>query len=147
MNKPTRAYAFFIAGGFAAAGIIGATVNNRFSIGPHPSSGLVLGVLRTNGWHNLFHFALFPVALWIGLSKSGRDDRLYALWGGLLYTVLGLVGLARGDDAVLFNRLPLNTPDSLIHLALGLAGLAAYWAVTRRRATTTPSAAVGTALR
>ncbi len=127
MSKPTRLYALFIAFGFGAAGVIGFFVNGDFSTGVNVTRKAVFGLLDTNGWHNVFHLALAPVAFWVA-GRAGAA-RAYALTSGGLYTVMGVSGLVLGNKAVLFGLIPVNIADSLIHLTLGLLGLAA-WMVT-----------------
>jgi hypothetical protein len=132
MSKPTRYYALFIGFGFAAAGVLGAFTNNDFSTGADVTRKAVFGLFDTNGWHNLFHFAFAPLAFWVA-NRVGAS-RSFALFGGMLYGAIGVVGLAIGDDAVLFRAIPVNIVDSLTHLALGALGVAAAWyAATARR--------------
>lgn len=132
MSKPTRLYALLIAFGFAAAGILGLFTNNDFSTGVDVTRKAIFGLLDTNGWHNLFHFAFVPIAFWVA-NRAGAS-RSFALLAGLLYAALGAAGIAIGDDAVLFRLIPVNLLDSVIHLSLGVLGVAAAWyAATARR--------------
>ena len=131
MSKPTRLYALLIAGGFTLAGVLGLFVNNDFSTNPITRKA-IFGLLDTNGWHNLFHFAFVPIAFWVA-NRAGAS-RSFAVLGGLLYAGLGLAGIAIGNDAVLFGLIPVNLLDSVIHLSLGVVGVAAAWyAVNARR--------------
>jgi hypothetical protein len=100
----------------------------------------VLGLLDTNGWHNVFHLAFVPLAFWVAGRLSG--SRPFAAFTGFLYVVMGLAGIALGNDAVLLGLMPVNILDSVIHLSLGVFGVAAAWyAATARRSQ--PRVAVG----
>ena len=123
MSKPTRLYALLIAGGFALAGVLGLFVNNDFSTGAALTRKAIFGLLDTNGWHNLFHFAFVPVAFWVA-GRAGAS-RSFAVLGGGLYALMGLAGIAIGNDAVFFGLIPVNLVDSFIHLSLGVLGVAA----------------------
>ena len=131
MSKPTRAYALLIAVGFLTAGVLGVFTNNDFGTGADVTRDAVLGLLDTNGWHNLFHFAFVPLAVWVANRAGGA--RSFALFAGVLYGVIGMSGIVIGDDAVLLGLIPVNLIDSAIHLSLGALGLAASWYATTLR--------------
>jgi p-aminobenzoyl-glutamate transporter AbgT len=125
VSRPTRTYALFIAIGFLAAAVLGAFTNNNFSTGAHIQRSAVLHVLDTNGWHNLFHLAFVPLAVWVA-NRAGASAT-FAIVAGAFYGMMGLVGLGLGNNAVFFGLLPLNIADSLVHLSLGILGVAAAW--------------------
>jgi hypothetical protein len=125
MSRPTRLYALLIAVGFAAAGVIGLFYNNDFSTGANVTRRAIFGLLDTNGWHNLFHLTSVPIAFWVA-NRAGAS-RSFALLAGLLYAVMGVAGIAIGDDAVLVRLIPVNVLDSVIHLSLGVLGVAVAW--------------------
>jgi hypothetical protein len=131
MSKPTRLYALFIAVGLGAAGIIGFFYNGDFSTGANVTRKAVFGLLDTNGWHNVFHLTLAPIAFWV--ANRADAARVYALASGVLYTVMGVYGLVLGNKAVLLGLMPLNILDSVIHLTLGLLGFAAWLVVLARQ--------------
>jgi hypothetical protein len=58
----------------------------------------------------------------------------FVLLAGVVYTLLGIVGLfpAALSNGYLMGLFPMNVPHSVVHLAIGIAGLAA--AITERRA-------------
>ena len=141
MSKPARLYALLIAFGFAAAGVIGFLYNGDFSTGADVTRSAVFGLLDTNGWHNVFHLVLAPVAFWA--ARGPVSARAFALASGGLYTAMGVSGLALGDTAVLLGLMPVNIADSVVHLSLGLVGLAAGWFVAPAAARTGPRYAAG----
>jgi Domain of unknown function (DUF4383) len=80
--------------------------------------------------HNLVHLLTGIVGIAIGYSAI-KATRTFALVFGLVYTVLGVWGLAVGGDfdpLGLFGRI--NMADHVLHIALGVVGLAA-WAMSR----------------
>lgn len=80
--------------------------------------------------HNLVHLATGLVGVGIGFFALTMS-RMYALVFGIVYAVLGIWGLIEGAN---FNPLGLfvqiNMADHVLHLALGVAGIAA-WAMSR----------------
>jgi uncharacterized protein DUF4383 len=83
----------------------------------------VLGLLDVNGWHNVVHIA--TGALGLGAAASLAGARAYALGLGAVYLVVAAWGFAIGDGGVIAGLVPVNTADSVLHLALGAAGVAA----------------------
>jgi hypothetical protein len=78
--------------------------------------------------HNFVHLASGALGLAVGFSMLAYA-RAYALILGVVYALLGVWGLATDgvfDPLGLFVRI--NTADHWLHLAIGLVGLAAYWA-------------------
>jgi hypothetical protein len=76
-----------------------------------------------NGWHNVVHVASGV----LGLALAGSYDgaRAYALGFGALYLVVTVLGFAAGDGEEIFNLIPVNTEDNVLHLLIGIAGLGA----------------------
>ncbi len=82
--------------------------------------------LDVNLLHNLVHLLTGLVGLVVGF-KAMQHARMYALVFGVVYLVVaidGFVGLGIGN--ALFGHV--NQVDNFIHLALGVAGLGAYFA-------------------
>jgi hypothetical protein len=105
------------------AGIIGFFYEASFETGSSVVYDDVFGILAVNGWHNLVHILLGL----LGLFAAGYAARTYALGVGLLYVVLALWGFLETEDGigVLLDLVPINTEDNILHLVLGLTGLAA----------------------
>jgi hypothetical protein len=88
------------------------------------SPGLVkhaLGIFSVNGWQNSFHLATGL----LGLIAAGSRPRPYALGIGLLYLVVAVWGFVVGGGEAIIGILPVNGADNLLHLLIGVAGLAA----------------------
>jgi uncharacterized membrane protein YphA (DoxX/SURF4 family) len=124
-SSPARLYALVVGSVLTVAGIIGFFYNASFDVGNSIEADKVFGILAVNGWHNIVHL----VTGILGLLAVGYAARTYALALGLVYVVvaiLGFVDFASGDlhDTIL-KFIPVNTEDNLLHLALGVVGLAA----------------------
>lgn len=121
--SPARLYATLAGAGLVLAGLAGFLYETSFATGRKLESDAVLGVLEVNGWHNLLHLATGA----LGLALATRAARTYALAVGLAYLLLSLWGFlaADGGFATLLDIIPVNTGGNVLHLLLGLAGLAA----------------------
>jgi Domain of unknown function (DUF4383) len=121
--SPARLYATLVGGVLVIAGIIGFFYEASFATGDDIVSDDVFGILAVNGWHNLIHIALGL----LGLAAAGYAARTYALGVGLLYIVLAIWGFLETENGVgvLIDLVPINTEDNVLHLVLGLTGLAA----------------------
>jgi Domain of unknown function (DUF4383) len=122
-SSPARLYCTLVGAVLVIAGIIGFFWEASFDTGASIQADEVLGILAVNGWHNLVHI-LTGV---IGLALSGAYDgsRLYALCFGAIYLVVALLGFVAGDGDEIFNLIPVNTEDNVLHLLIGLAGVGA----------------------
>jgi Domain of unknown function (DUF4383) len=135
-RSPAQAYALVIGATLVVVGILGFFYNASFGTGDGTERDAVLGILDVNGWHNVVH-VLTGAA---GLAVAGGYDgsRAYALVLGSLYVVLTVLGFVSGDGDELFNLVPINTEDNVLHLLIGIAGLGAGLATP---ATPAPSTA------
>jgi hypothetical protein len=122
-SSPAQLYCTLVGAALVIAGIIGFFYSASFDTG---TSGVLantddlLGVLGVNGWHNLVHILIGLLLL----ACAGSAARSAALGVGLLYLVLSIWGFADSDN-VLLGLVPVNTEDDVLHLILGLVGLAA----------------------
>ena len=134
-SSPARLYALLVGGALTIAGIIGFFYDSSFDTGDALTTDAVLGILDVNGWHNVVHI----VTGLLGLAAVGYAARAYALVLGLVYVVVAIWGFAETTNGVgvILDFLPVNTEDNILHLALGLTGLAAGAATAR----TEPAAA------
>jgi hypothetical protein len=128
-SSPAKLYATLVGAALTIAGIIGFFYSSSF--GSPGEVDEVFGILGVNGWHNVVHL----VTGLLGLAAAGYAARQYALGLGLVYTVIAIWGFILGSDGDLLGLIPVNTEDSVLHLILGLTGLAAG-AATRARAPT-----------
>jgi hypothetical protein len=106
-----------------ALGVLGFFYNASFDSGDGLERDAVLGILDVNAWHNLVHISTGVVGLAVAGSYGGA--RGYALGFGALYLVLALIGFIMGDGEEIANLVPVNTEDNVLHLLLGIAGVAA----------------------
>jgi Domain of unknown function (DUF4383) len=123
VRSPAEVFALVIGATLLVAGIVGFFYNASFGTGDGTERDAVLGVLDVNGWHNLVHIASGAIGLLVAGSYSG--SRAYALVFGGVYLVVALLGFLAGDGEEIFNLIPVNTEDNLLHLLIGLAGVGA----------------------
>jgi hypothetical protein len=124
-SSPARLYATLVGGALVVAGIIGFFYSASFDTGNRVLNDTddLLGILAVNGWHNLVHITTGL----LGLAAAGYAARTYALGLGLVYLIVAIWGFLVVDDGIgaILDILPVNTEDNLLHLVLGLTGLAA----------------------
>jgi hypothetical protein len=134
-SSPARLYALLVGGVLTIAGIIGFFYDSSFDTGSALTADAVLGILDVNGWHNVVHI----VTGLLGLAAVSYAARTYALVLGAVYVVVAIWGFAETTNGfgVILDFLPVNTEDNILHLVLGLTGLAAGAATPR----TVPAAA------
>ena len=122
-RSPAQVYALVVGLTLVALGVLGFFYNASFDSGDGLERDAVLGILDVNAWHNLVHISTGVVGLAVAGSYGGA--RGYALGFGALYLVLALIGFIMGDGEEIANLVPVNTEDNVLHLLLGIAGLAA----------------------
>lgn len=141
---PARLFALLAGGALAVLGVAGFFWGSSFD----PSDralrgelGEVLGIFAVNGPTNLVHLLTGLV----GLTLATRAARTYALATGLLYIVLALWGMLALDRGIaqLLGLIAVDTADNLLHLAIGLAGVAAGAATPLAEPTRRPRARPG----
>jgi hypothetical protein len=93
------------------------------------SGAELLGIFRVSVLHNIAHL-LFAVG--ILMARTHQGARTYLLGGALIYTVLFVYGIfvGGGDDA---NFIPMNGADDVLHAALAVAFIGAYFWTGRAR--------------
>ena len=132
--SPAQLYATLVGAALVIAGIIGFFYDSSFATGDGLTHDDAFGILAVNAWHNLVHV----LTGMLGLVAARNAARTYAFALGLAYVVLAIWGFLATTDGsgTLLSLVPVNTEDNVLHLILGLAGLAAGAA--------TPAAEVGT---
>ena len=90
----------------------------------------MLGVLSVNGWHNVVHLLSGLVGL--AVVRSYSASRTYAIGFGVVYTLVAIWGFVIGDGESILGFLPVNSEDNVLHLLIGVAGVAAYFASAPR---------------
>jgi hypothetical protein len=118
-SSPAKLYATVVGAVLTIAGIIGFFYSSSF--GSPGNVDDVFGILSVNGWHNVVHLATGL----LGLAAAGYFARTYALALGLVYLVVAIWGFIIGSGDAILSIVPVNTEDNVLHLILGLVGLAA----------------------
>ena len=125
---------------FLVVGILGfipgiTTNYDDMSFAGKDSGAELLGIFQVSVLHNIAHL-LFGVG--ILMSRTHEGARLYLLGGSLIYSVLFIYGLfvGAGDDA---NFIPMNGADDVLHAALAIAFIGAYFVTGRERPAATVS--------
>ena len=141
-RSPAQLYALVFGIVLVAAGILGFFYESSFAVGDDTlrEREAVLGILEVNGWHNVVHLVTGAIGLAVAGSYSGA--RAYALGLGAVYILVTILGFAYGDGDSIFKLIPINTEDNILHLLIGVAGIAAGLATPAQpRPTTTATAA------
>jgi Domain of unknown function (DUF4383) len=122
-RSPAQVFSLVVGATLVVVGIAGFFYNASFGTGDGTDRDAVLGILDVNGWHNVVHVLTGA----IGLAVSGGYDgsRAYALGFGSIYLLVTLLGFIAGDGDEIFNLIPVNTEDNVLHLLIGIAGLGA----------------------
>jgi hypothetical protein len=128
-SSPAKLYATLVGTVLTIAGIIGFFYSGSF--GSPGSVDKVFGILAVNGWDNVVHLATGL----LGLAAAGYAARQYALGLGLVYIVVAIWGFIIGSGDSILSIVPVNTPDNILHLIIGLTGLAAGAATSASVAT------------
>src|SRR5687767_6653119 len=122
-RSPAQVYALVFGVVLLAAGILGFFYEASFSSGDDADRDAVLGILDVNGWHNLVH--ILSGVLGLAVAGSYANARLYALGLGIVYIGVAILGFLYGDGDSIFKLIPVNTEDNILHLLIGVSGVAA----------------------
>ena len=123
-RSPAQVYALVIGLALVAAGILGFLYSASFSAGDGTERDAVLGILDVNGWHNVVHIATGALGLLVASSYDA--SRAYALGFGAVYLLVALLGFLAGDGEEIFDLIPVNPEDNVLHLLIAIAGLLAF---------------------
>src|SRR2546423_1925019 len=118
-SSPAKLYATLVGAVLTIAGIIGFFYSGSF--GSPGSVDKEFGILAVNGWHNVLHLATGL----LGLAAVGYAARQYALGLGLVYLVVAIWGFIIGNGGSILSLVPVNLDDNVLHLLIGLTGVAA----------------------
>ena len=97
----------------------------------------VMGLFPVNLLHNLVHLAFGVWGIMAARSITGAKG--YALWAGLIYLVLTVLGLFVPTT---FGLIPIGGNDIWLHALLGVALLGA-WAAFRSATAAPPASTAG----
>jgi hypothetical protein len=140
--SPARLYAALTGLLLVALGVAGFFYGSAF--GAPGQIDHCLGVLRVNGWLNVLHAALGGLGL---LAAATGGSRRFSQLAGLLFTALAIWGWALAPGDAILGFLPAAGGDEVLHLVLGLLGLAAAAATPKGMARADERRAPGAAAR
>ena len=138
-RSPAQLYALIFGAVLTVAGIIGFFYNSEFTSNKEVRDA-VFGILDVNGWHNVVH--VLTGMLGLMAASSYGASRTYALGLGVIYILVAIWGFIVGDGDSILSIIPVNTEDNILHLLIGVSGIAAGMATpavadpTTRTATT-----------
>jgi hypothetical protein len=139
-RSPAQLYALIFGAVLTVAGIVGFFYNSDFTSDKSVRDA-VFGILDVNGWHNVVHILTGILGLIVAANYAA--SRSYALGLGLIYLVVAIWGFIIGSGDSILSIIPVNTEDNVLHLLIGIAGIAAGMATpavadptTERPATT-----------
>jgi len=112
------------------AGIVGFFYSASF--GSPGDVDAMFGIFDVNGWQNVVHILTGSVGL-VAFAAGAGPARQYALGLGAAYLVIAVWGFVTGGDDSILGIVPVNTADNVLHLLVGLAGLAAGLAAPEKR--------------
>src|SRR5215218_9995318 len=121
--SPARLYALVFGAVLVVAGIIGFFYESEFT-DDESVRDAVFGILDVNGWHNVVHIATGALGL-LAFAAGAYAARTYAFGLGVVYLAVAVWGFIVGDGDSILSIVPVNTEDNVLHLALGLLGVAA----------------------
>ncbi len=98
---------------YLAAGVLG-FVPGITVASSQPGQGLLLGILAVNALHNIVHLLLGAALIWGGMSA----DRVTTVNKALAVVFALLVPASLIAPVV--EQVPLNLPDTILHLASAL---------------------------
>ena len=122
-SSPARVYALAVGATLLVAGIIGFFYEPKFT-SDESVRDAVFGILDVNGWHNVVHIATGALGL-AAFAAGLAASRTYALGLGVVYIVVAVWGFVIGSGESILSIIPINTEDSVLHLLIGVTGLAA----------------------
>jgi hypothetical protein len=137
-RTPAQLYALVVGTVLVVAGIIGFFYSSSF--GSPGDVDAVFGILDVNAWHNIVHLVTGA----LGLLALGYAARTYALGLGVVYIAVAIWGFIIGSHESILGFIPINTEDNVLHLALGVLGLAAGAATPAEAAPTRTAAPTAT---
>ena len=115
-------YCVLAGGALTLAGLLGFAADSGFDTGS-AIDGDELIVFEVNGWHNLVHIG--SGLLLLAAANTRPTARAVAFTFGVVYGFVTLWGLVDGDEV--FNLLPVNPADNLLHLFLSAAAVVCAW--------------------
>ena len=122
-QSPARLYALIVGATLVLAGVLGFFYESTFTSDESVRDS-VLGILEVNGWHNVVHIATGALGL-LAFAAGATVSRSFALGLGVVYIAVAIWGFVVGDGDSILSIVPVNTEDNVLHLVIGVTGLAA----------------------
>jgi hypothetical protein len=117
-----QVYALLFGAVLTIAGIVGFFYNSDFTSNKAVHDA-VFGIFAVNGWTNGLHILTGVLGL-VAASSYGAS-RSYAFGFGFVYIVVAIWGFIIGSGDSILSIIPVNTEDSVLHLLIGITGIAA----------------------
>ena len=137
-RTPLEIAAMAVGAVFLLVGVLGfipgVTTGSGPSFAGHHSDAYLLGLFQVSVLHNAVHL-LFGVA-GLALARTVTGAKAYLVYGGVIYLVLFVYGLIFGGSDSAANFVPLNAPDNVLHLLLGVGMLGVGLVLGRTTAAT-----------
>lgn len=125
-SSPTRLFATLSGVVLVIGGTVGFFHSSSFGTPGEIEDALGFAV---NGWINTLHI----VAGALGLLAAGFAARAYSLAAAILFGAMAIWGFALGGDGAILDRFPADEAQNLLHAALAILGLAAWFAERPKR--------------
>ena len=129
-SSPARLYSGSAGATLVVVGIIGFFYSSDF--GSPGNVDAVFGILDVNGWHNVVHILTGALGL-LAFGAGTYAVRQYALAVGAFYIVVAVWGFIVSSGDSILSIIPVNTEDNVLHLLIGIAGIAAGLATVQAR--------------
>jgi hypothetical protein len=82
------------------------------------TNGALLGIFEVDSMHNVVHIVSGVIA--IMCATSYKFTRLYFQIFGVIYSIVAILGFARGGDLYIMH---VNMADNLLHIGIGVVAL------------------------
>ena len=103
---------------FIAVGLLGFFTFAGIGGSMGMSTGMLLGLFPVNAVHNVVHLAF---GVWgIMAAKTAEGAVNYCKIGGIVYLLLGALGMVNSVASMLAGYVPIHGNDAFLHLVLGV---------------------------
>lgn len=120
-----QGYAALIGVVLVASGLLG-FINNPI-VGAGPTGNGTGVILAANNVHNIVHLLTGVIALYIAFGLRGESQVNAILIFGILYAIIFVALLVSPTLFGLFDPIPANTGDHVLHAALAVASFAVWY--------------------
>ena len=121
-RSPAQLYALIVGAALVIVGVAGFFYNSEFTSNRSVHDA-VFGIFAVNGWENLLH--ILAGVLGLLFASSYTAARGYALMFGGIFSLVAIWGFIIGAGDSILSIVPVNTEDNVLHLIIGVSGIAA----------------------